>query len=54
MDLLGPHIGSHHPGVTLGWILTVSVVIYAALGFLGYMAINAVLRSRKRRAAQQK
>ncbi|MHB1567100.1 MAG: hypothetical protein ACYCXG_10365 [Acidiferrobacter sp.] len=54
MNLLGPHIGSQHPGVTLGWILTIGVAIYAALGFLGYIAINAVLRSRKRRATQHK
>ncbi len=45
MSLLGPH----NPGVELGWILTIGVVIYAGAGFLGYMALNWVLKIRRRR-----
>lgn len=45
MNVLGPH----NPGVELGWILTIGVVIYATLGFVGYIAVNWVLKTRKRR-----
>ncbi len=49
MNILGPH----NPGVELGWILTVGVVIYATLGFLGYIAVNWALKTRKRRTGQK-